>query len=105
MAKTGEVLSLASAALPEIDLEEDAKGSAEVKEARRSKGEVARSCFENSSAPYKLKMESMSWGGVLGELDEERLDGARRESGDWPLLVGAANMSTLKKSSNELKGI
>jgi len=108
MAKTGEGLSAASTALPEIDLEEDAKGSAEVKDARRSKGEVAlgkRSCFENSSAPYRLKIESMSWGGVLGELDEERLDGARRESGDWPLLVGAANMSTLKKSSNELKGI
>ena len=47
----------------------------------------------------------MSWGGVLGELDEERLDGARPESGDWLLLVGAANISTLKKSSNELKGI
>jgi len=47
----------------------------------------------------------MSWGGVLGELDEERLDGARPERGDWLLLVGAANMSTLKKSSNELKGI
>jgi len=47
----------------------------------------------------------MSWGGVLGELDEERLEGARPESGDWLVLVGAANISTLKKSSNELKGI
>ena len=52
-----------------------------------------------------LKRESKSWGGVLGELDEERLDGARPESGDWLLLVAAANISTLKKSSNELKGI
>jgi hypothetical protein len=47
----------------------------------------------------------MSWRGVLGELEEERLDGARPESGDWLLVVGAANISTLKKSSNELKGI
>lgn len=47
----------------------------------------------------------MFWGGVLGELDEERLEGARPESGDWPPVVGAANMSRLKKSSNELKGI
>ena len=52
-----------------------------------------------------LKRESKSWGGVLGELDEERLDGARPESGDWLLLVAVANISTLKKSSNELKGI
>ena len=54
MAKTGEELSVVSVALPEIDLEEDAKGSAEVREARRSKEEgalVKRSCFENSSAP------------------------------------------------------
>jgi len=54
MAKTGEGLSVVSVALPEIDLEEDAKGSAEVKEARRSKEEVAlgrKSCFESSSAP------------------------------------------------------
>ena len=54
MAKTGEALSVASVELPEIDLEEDAKGSAEVREARRSKEEgalVKRSCFENSSAP------------------------------------------------------
>jgi len=52
MAKTGDVLSVASAALPEIDLEEDAKGSVEVKEARRSKEELTdRSCFENSSDP------------------------------------------------------
>jgi len=50
MAKTGDTLSVASVALPEIDLEEDAKGSVEVKEARRSKEELAkRSCFENSS--------------------------------------------------------
>lgn len=112
MAKMGDELSDVSVTLPEIDLEEDAKGSAEVKEARRSKGEVVlgrRSCFENSSAPYKLKNGSMSWGGVmgevLGELDEERLDGARPESGDWLLVEGAANISTLKKSSNELKGI
>ena len=47
----------------------------------------------------------MSWGGVLGELDEERLDGARPESGDWLLFVAGANISTLKKSSNEVKGI
>jgi len=54
MAKTGEELSVVSVAFSEIDLEEDAKGSVEVKEARRSKGEVAvgnRPCFENSSAP------------------------------------------------------
>jgi glutaredoxin len=107
MAKTGDTLSVASVALPEIDLEEDAKGSAEVKEVRRSKEEVAlgrKSCFENSSVPYKLKNGSVSWGGVLGELDEERLDGARPESGDWLLVDGAANISRLKKSSNELKG-
>ena len=51
-----------------------------------------------------LKRESKSWGGVLGELDEERLDGARPETGDWLLVDGAANISRLKKSSNELKG-
>jgi len=47
----------------------------------------------------------MSWGGVLGELDEERLEAARPGRGDWPLVDGAANISRLKKSSNELKGI
>jgi len=54
MAKTGEGLSAASVTLPEMDLEEDAKGSTEAKEARRSKEGVAwgkRSCFEKSSAP------------------------------------------------------
>lgn len=54
MAKTGDVLSEGPVALPEADAEVEAKGSAEVREARRSNGEVAlvkRSCFENSSAP------------------------------------------------------
>jgi hypothetical protein len=54
MAKTGEGLSDGPMALPEVDAEVEAKGSADVNEARRSKGEVASgkgSCFENSSAP------------------------------------------------------
>ena len=53
MAKTGEVLSEEPIALLVVDVEVEAKGSADVNEARRSKGEVAlvkRSCFENSSA-------------------------------------------------------
>jgi hypothetical protein len=108
MAKTGEELSDEPVALPGMDLEAEVKGSPGFSEARRSNGEVVldkRPCFENSSAPKKLKNGSMSRGGVLGELDEERLEGAGPESGDWLLVVGAANISTLKKSSKELKGI
>lgn len=54
MAKTGEELSEGLVALPEIDLDVEAKGSTEVNEVRKSKEEVAlgkMSCFENSSAP------------------------------------------------------